>query len=263
MRLQLHILSRGSSGFAPQGIIGTMTSIFTNEGPFALWKGTSAALVRSMTYGGLRFGLYKPIKALFTSPGDKGHPSVYKKLAAALSSGGLASFATNPVELIKVRLQASTDSASSQARPHMLSVFKTVLKARGVRGLWAGSLPSISRGATLTASQCVTYDEANNVIAQQLGLTKASFAVHFLASITSGLVSTTVTNPFDVVKTYMFVNRGVSVVDCVRDIFRQEGPRAFFKGWAASYIRLGPQTTLIFLFSEHIRKMMHMEEMAA
>ena len=142
----------------------------------------------------------------------------------------------------------------------MLTVFRSVVKARGVRGLWAGSLPSISRGAMLTASQCVTYDEAKSDTAALLQLPRESFAVHFLASITSGLVSTTVTNPIDVVKTYMFMNRSLSVVDCMRNIFHHEGPRAFFKGWMASYIRLGPQTTLIFLTSEWIRQWFNFEQ---
>ena len=314
MRLQLHILERGREG-AP-GFMRTMGNICAAEGVAALWKGTSAALLRSVTYGGLRFGLYNPIKAVLSTSSISSRSTISEpsavdvgvpvKLFAALMSGAFASLATNPAELIKVRLQANTDihinapptsssssslsvfsssSSSSGApiisqtsksvvqphaahsqQPSIVSIFRSVVKARGIKGLWAGSLPSISRGAMLTASQCVTYDETKRLIApflHQFGDRSdgETFSLHFIASIISGLVSTTATNPIDVVKTYMFVNRSTKVADCVRSILQREGPRAFFKGWLASYVRLGPQTTLIFLFSERLRQLVGMEHM--
>lgn len=246
VRLQLIILQRGSQVANP-GIVRTMLSMARNEGVLAFWKGTTAGLMRSMTYGGLRFGLYKPIKNMI------GQDTAAQKFVAAMSSGAIASLLTNPAELVKVRMQASTESLS------IAQVLRGVVASRGVRGLWAGSLPSVARGAVLTASQCVTYDEMKRVLSRQTAWPTESFAIHFLASILSGLVSTTATNPIDVVKTYMFVNRGRTVAQCVRDIFTQEGPRAFFKGWLASYVRLGPQTTLILLFSEQIRSALSLE----
>lgn len=111
----------------------------------------------------------------------------------------------------------------------------------------------------LTASQCATYEESKRIISNFVGRSPDAFAVHLLASLFSGVVSTTMTNPFDVIKTYLFVNRGSRVSDCIRDIFVYEGPRAFFKGWLAGFVRLGPQTTLTFLASEQIRRAFHVE----
>jgi solute carrier family 25 uncoupling protein 8/9 len=248
--LQIFIASNKAQ---PPSVIRTMRDI-SREGPTALWKGASAAFLRSMTYGGLRFGLYKPMKGML-APGEQ-DLSIARKLMAALGSGGIASFLTNPIELVKVRLQADSSAA---ARPSLLAVARAVVHQRGLRGLWAGSLPSISRGATLTASQCVTYDETKQALAAATAWPRDSLGVHVLASVSSGLVSTTVTNPFDVVKTYMFLNRSTTVFECVRSIFVQEGPAAFFKGWLAGYLRLGPQTTLIFLFSEKLRQIFDLE----
>ena len=41
-----------------------------------------------------------------------------------------------------------------------------------------------------------------------------------------------------------------SPLACAGDIFAREGARGFFKGWTANYARLGPQTTLMFVFME-------------
>jgi hypothetical protein len=246
VRLQLYIVAR-NSGMSAAGLVQTATHIVKAEGLSALWKGSSAALMRSMSYGGLRFGLYKPIKGFFAPDGKL---SVSGKFLSALGSGAIASFITNPIELVKVRLQAS-DSANGLSVTKLLA---KVYETRGLRGFWAGSFPSVARGSMLTASQCVTYEESKGFLAELVNKPTDSFTVHLLASLVSGVASTTMTNPFDVVKTYMFVNRGSRVSDCVRDIFVYEGPRAFFKGWLAGYMRLGPQTTLIFLFSEQIRR---------
>ena len=234
------------------GLFQTSREIISREGVAALWKGTTAALLRSVSYGGLRFGLYKPIKTLVAPDGNL---SVAGKFGSALGSGAIASLLTNPVELVKVRLQANNSTKDMSITSMLVKVYET----RGLRGFWAGSFPSVARGSMLTASQCVTYEESKKMIASSLNQPQEAFAVHLLASLTSGIVSTTMTNPFDVVKTYLFVNRGSTVMDCVRDIFVYEGPRAFFKGWLAGYVRLGPQTTLIFLFSEQIRRFFGIE----
>jgi solute carrier family 25 (mitochondrial uncoupling protein), member 8/9 len=41
-----------------------------------------------------------------------------------------------------------------------------------------------------------------------------------------------------------------------RRIVAEEGAGAFFRGWMANYARLGPQTLLIFVVAEQLRKMM-------
>jgi hypothetical protein len=42
--------------------VGTASSLMRNEGVLALWKGLPPAVARGLFYGGLRLGLYSPIK---------------------------------------------------------------------------------------------------------------------------------------------------------------------------------------------------------
>ena len=89
-----------------------------------------------------------------------------------------------------------------------------------------------------------------------------SFGTHLGASMISGLVATTVTAPVDVLKTKMqaaTVDR--TVAEHCLAIAQKEGMGGFFKGWMANYMRLGPQTTLIFLTSELIRSVAGMKSM--
>jgi len=47
--------------------MGTVATIAKEEGPAALWKGLTPGLHRQCVYGGLRIGLYEPVKGLFVS----------------------------------------------------------------------------------------------------------------------------------------------------------------------------------------------------
>lgn len=61
-----------------------------------------------------------------------------------------------------------------------------------------------ARAAVLTASQAVTYDTAKGQVMAATGWRDGP-AVHFATALLTGLVSTTATNPVDVLKTHMFV----------------------------------------------------------
>lgn len=86
-------------------------------------------------FAGVRLGCYGPAKTLL---GDsKENKSVVRNIAAGSLSGALAAWASNPIDLIKTRLQ-------SKENPHRTStaVVKSIVQTDGVRGLWRGTVPS-------------------------------------------------------------------------------------------------------------------------
>lgn len=50
-------------------------------------------------------------------------------------------------------------------------------------------------------------------------------------------------------------------LDCASSIIRKEGAMGLFKGWTAQYARLGPQTTVIFMVMEQLRKYSGLESL--
>ena len=84
---------------------------------------------------GVRLGCYGPVKTLL---GDtKENKSIVRNIAAGSLSGSLAAWASNPIDLIKTRLQ-------SKENPHRTStaVIRSIVKTDGIRGLWKGTVPS-------------------------------------------------------------------------------------------------------------------------
>ena len=61
-----------------------------------------------------------------------------------------------------------------------------------------------TRASVLTAAQCATYDEVKKAWKRMTGWEDA-FPTHLASSLATGLVTTTITAPVDVVKTHMFM----------------------------------------------------------
>lgn len=72
----------------------------SDEGAGALWKGIEPGIHRQCFYGGLRLGLYDPIKSAIG--GDGG--GFIQKVGAGLAAGALAISIANPTDLVKVRM---------------------------------------------------------------------------------------------------------------------------------------------------------------
>ena len=81
---------------------------------------------------GLRLGMYGPLK---TAMGADTDPTALKKIAAGSASGAIATFITNPIELLKTRLQSNSAMAP-------LQVLQKIVRENGVTGLWKGTMPS-------------------------------------------------------------------------------------------------------------------------
>jgi solute carrier family 25 uncoupling protein 8/9 len=299
----------------PTGMADAFASLVRHEGPLALWKGLTPSLIRAVCYGGLRLGLYRPITVLVDSspsggprpsagrrgpaddadgspPGSRerergGGGSMSTKVVAGCASGAFAAALLNPTELIKTRLMAD-ERARGQSCPNAggaggarvgpYQVLRAVVNEKGVAGLWRGSAMSMTRSAVLTASQCATYDEVKHRVRRWTGLSDG-VATHFLASMLAGLVTTTATNPVDMIKTQLYMDAGggaggvggggggsrlrgsrfrpglAGAADALAAVWRRDGPRGLMRGWGANYLRLGPQTVITFVALEKFRSM--------
>ncbi|GLC45135.1 hypothetical protein PLESTB_000431300 [Pleodorina starrii] len=257
VKTRLQLQSRRTPGVRLPGLFGTAANIVREEGVLSLWNGLPPAVTRGLLYGGMRLGLYGPCKDMLLVAAEaasggralQGLADFGLKATAGILSGGIAAGLTSPTELVKTRLQAK----GCQQSQGTWGVVRQVVQESGVAGLWRGAVPSMARAALLTASQVATYDSVKRSVMRRSGWGDCA-ATHLVASSLTGLVTTTVTNPVDVVKTKMFVAGGGSQRAVALDVWRRDGVRGFFKGWSANYARLGPQTVITFLISEMLRK---------
>ncbi|KAJ9520243.1 hypothetical protein QJQ45_030272, partial [Haematococcus lacustris] len=259
VRLQLASNAAQASGVKPPGMVATGLSVLRNEGVTALWSGLGPSLARGFFFGGARLGLYTPIKSAIMG-GNSSSASFELKVLSGSLSGGLAAAVTSPIELVKTRLQVTLRAKIWVRVRHMIAaamcpltitataggpqaagktpgaqktsmgVIRAVMAADGVAGLWKGAMPGLFRSAILTASQCATYDEVKRGVLNYTGWSDGTHT-HFTSSMIAGLVTTTITNPLDVIKTRMFVSGGryKGALECASHVLKTEGPIGFMK----------------------------------
>uniref|UniRef100_A0A1D1YPI8 Mitochondrial substrate carrier family protein ucpB n=2 Tax=Anthurium amnicola TaxID=1678845 RepID=A0A1D1YPI8_9ARAE len=137
------------------------------EGPKALYLGFAPALARSVLYGGLRLGLYEPCK--YVCDIMFGSTNILVKIASGAFSGAIATALTNPVEVLKVRLQMNSGRGP-------IKEVHTIIQEEGIKALWKGVGPAMARAGALTASQLATYDESKQALIRWTSLEEAQVA---------------------------------------------------------------------------------------
>jgi len=125
------------------------------EGVSALFKGLGPTLVGVIPARSINFFTYGNGKEIIANRFNGGVENSFVHLSAATFAGIVTGTATNPIWVIKTRLQLS----ASQARPYTSSweCINDVLRVEGIRGLYKG-LSASYLGVTEGTIQWTLYE---------------------------------------------------------------------------------------------------------
>ncbi|CAN6242344.1 unnamed protein product [Urochloa humidicola] len=238
------------------GVLATILSIAREEGVSALWKGIVPGLHRQFLYGGLRIGLYEPVKAFFVGGTSVGDVSLLSKILAALTTGVIAIIVANPTDLVKVRLQADGKAnAIKRNYSGALNAYATIIRQEGIGALWTGLGPNVARNAIINAAELASYDQFKQMFLKLPGFTDNVFT-HLLAGLGAGFFAVCIGSPVDVVKSRMMGDSTYrSTIDCFAKTLKNDGPGAFYKGFIANFCRIGSWNVIMFLTLEQVRRL--------
>ncbi|KAM0027776.1 putative mitochondrial carrier UCP, mitochondrial carrier domain superfamily [Helianthus debilis subsp. tardiflorus] len=259
VRLQLQKKAVAGDGIGLpkyKGMLGTVATIAREEGLASLWKGIVPGLHRQCLFGGLRIGLYEPIKNLYVGENFVGDVPLTTKILAGLTTGAVAISVANPTDLVKVRLQAEGKLAPGVPRRYSgaLNAYSTIARQEGVRALWTGLGPNIARNAIINAAELASYDQVKQTILKIPGFTDNVFT-HLLSGLGAGFVAVCVGSPVDVVKSRMMGDPSYKgTIDCFVKTLKNDGPFAFYKGFIPNFGRLGSWNVIMFLTLEQAKK---------
>lgn len=248
-----------------KGLFSGAAKILSEEGIAGWTRGLAPSMIREVSYSSVRIGFYEPIRVSMNRyfNGGQAHgsdASALVKFSSALLSGAIGSAIANPLDLIKIRFQASLPNEPPPYNNSTLVAFKTIIKNEGIYGgLYKGWYVTSARAALLTSAQLGSYDTIkNNILIKIFGF-ENGLTLHFISSMLAGLITTTVTNPVDVIKSrFMGDKKGFfkSPLHVITHTLQVDGPLGFFKGWTPAYWRLGPHTVMSFMLIENVRKYM-------
>ncbi|KAL4640440.1 mitochondrial brown fat uncoupling protein 1 [Arapaima gigas] len=244
-----------------RGVLGTITTMVRTEGPRSLYNGLVAGLHRQMAFASIRIGFYDNVKQFYT--GGKENPGVIIRILAGCTTGAMAVSIAQPTDVVKVRFQAQLNLTGVDRRySGALRAYRQIFREEGLRGLWKGTLPNITRNALVNCTELVTYDLIKEVILKHKLMTD-NLPCHFVSAFGAGFCTTVIASPVDVVKTrYMNSPPGqyTSAISCAWTMLTREGPTAFYKGFVPSFLRLGSWNIVMFVSFEQLKRAMMMSK---
>ncbi|EGV61586.1 Mitochondrial oxaloacetate carrier protein [Yamadazyma tenuis] len=250
--------------------------IYKNEGLRGLQKGLVAGYFYQIGLNGCRFGFYEPARYNLTKlfnptalkEGEKAPQSLGINVAAGFISGTAGATIANPLFLVKTRMQsysavknASGQSVAVGQQTFYRSPFeglKKIFKAEGIKGLFRGVDAAILRTGAGSSTQLPSYFYAKSLVIDNHIVAEDSILVHLIASSVAGLAVAVMMNPWDVVLTRVYNQKGdlySGVGDCIVKTVKTEGITAFYKGFWAQLFRIGPHSILSLMFMEQSVKL--------
>jgi solute carrier family 25 protein 34/35 len=205
---------------------------------------------------------------------EQGPPPLWKRVIAGAVSGALGALACNPAELIKTRMQCYAGTASKGpvigTQHHyngLIDAFTSVVRNEGFLALYKGAGMSMLRSTLGSGSNLASYSWLRENLMQS-GVLPDNWLTDATCSMLSSFITAIVMNPVDVIRTRVYNNSNAKACPTIittkggpmgllLHVVRTEGVAALFKGWFASFIRLGPHFTLTFVFFEQFKRVAH------
>jgi solute carrier family 25 aspartate/glutamate transporter 12/13 len=214
------------------GPVDCFRQIVRNEGVAGLYRGLRPNLIGVMPEKSLKLTVNDVCREAFTaSNGPGGGIRLHQEMISGATAGFVQVAATNPMEIVKLRLQLQGEAGGVKASA------LEVARGLGLRGLYKGIAATWLRDVPfsivffpLFANLKMAFDGSNSMF----GL--------FCAGALAGSSAAGVVTPCDVVKTRLQVagSTYTGVGDAFSRILKEEGPAALFKGVAPRMIVQAP-----------------------
>ncbi|KAL7144183.1 hypothetical protein ABFS83_08G241800 [Erythranthe nasuta] len=244
-------------------------TIARTEGFRGLYAGFYPAVLGSTISWGLYFYFYSKAKQRYLRSREELSPVLH--LASAAEAGGLVCFCTNPVWLVKTRLQLQTPQ---QVRPYsgFHDALRTILKEEGWRALYKGLVPGLFL-VTHGAIQFTAYEELRKMVIKfrtEESEENPNVAENLLDSFdyavlgaSSKLAAVALTYPFQVIRARLQqrpniegIPRYVDSWHVMKETARFEGLRGFYKGITANVLKNAPAASVTFIVYENVLNML-------
>jgi len=236
------------------GTADAFLKIGRTEGLASLWSGLAPTLILAVPATVTYFTLYEQLKARLGGIVGGAENSAPGSAISLLAGGGarlLAVTVVSPLELVRTKMQ-SQKLAWSELR----SCLRGLVAAQGVRGLWNGYTATLLRDVPFSALYWPLYERTKDQISRQAPAAD-SFLVNFTAGAVAGSVASTITLPFDVIKTLKQIEIGERDIMGVRpgrargnlviagELVSQQGARALFSGLVPRLLKVAPACAIM------------------
>lgn len=216
-----------------------------------LWRGTTPSVIRTGVGSALYFGMLNQMRQYLSRASiisaASGEPSTTKGSSALPKLGNVANLTTgafarvaagfvlNPVTVLKVRYESTHYAYTSLA-----GAAKDIVAKEGPRGFFAGFGATAVRDAPYAGLYVLIYEQAKvrlGALSSAVGepatrSMSSSATINFVSGVVAAMAATTLTNPFDAIKTRLQIAPGRyrNMLQAAKMMLQEEGVRSMFSG---------------------------------
>lgn len=224
--------------------IDCFRKVVQREGFKGLYSGLGPQLIGVAPEKAIKLTVNDFARGKFTDA--EGNISILGEILSGASAGACQVVFTNPLEIVKIRLQIQGEvSKSIEGAPRRSAIW--IVRNLGLLGLYKGATACLSRDVPFSAIYFPTYNHIKrDYFGEGPGKTLGVGQL-LIAGAAAGMPAAYFTTPCDVIKTRLQAEARVgqthyrNIAHCATTIMREEGFKAFFKGGPARIFRSSPQ----------------------
>ncbi|CCE62506.1 hypothetical protein TPHA_0C03540 [Tetrapisispora phaffii CBS 4417] len=232
----------------------TLWSVFKSfDSPSQLWRGTLPSALRTSIGSALYLTSLNVMRTTLVKQKSWNHQSqlvtnkssllphlsVYENLLTGAFARGVVGFITMPITVIKVRYESTLYNYKS-----INDSIKDIYKTDHIKGFFRGLLPTIIRDAPYAGIYVLLYEKAKEITPSLVPLkllndrnnghfsSTTSTLINSSSAILAASLATTITAPFDTIKTRMQLQPNLfpSFLKAGMIIIQKENLRQLFSG---------------------------------
>lgn len=289
IKVRMQIYKR--TGNVAPGFLTIGKQIYSNEGFLALYKGLGAVVIGIIPKMAIRFSSYESYKSFLTDK-QTGTISTGNTFIAGVGAGITeAVLVVNPMEVVKIRLQAqalaavpsastiatesvaavasgagpvaSTVAAAQPKYTNAVQACYTIVKEEGFGALYRGVSLTAARQATNQGANFTVYSKLRESLQKYHGSDNLPSWETSCIGLVSGAIGPFSNAPLDTIKTRLQKDRSTDsqgrsgfarIATIGSQLIKEEGFRALYKGITPRVMRVAPGQAVTFTVYEFVRR---------
>jgi len=231
--------------------------IIKYDGYRGLYRGLVPQLIGVAPEKAIKLVVNDYLRDLFGVESADGEAYFPLEVLAGMGAGASQVVFTNPIEIVKIRLQVQGEIFRQTGQAPKGAV--QICRELGFAGLYKGATACFARDIPFSAIYFPAYEGLKALFRKRDEKVTSGWGLFFAGTLAGGLAASS-TTPFDVIKTRLQVEARAGqetysgIFDCARKVYKSEGPKAFFKGVVPRIMRSSPQFGVTLLAYEFLQR---------
>ncbi|XP_048760674.1 mitochondrial glycine transporter-like [Ostrea edulis] len=222
-RLQIQVPLACATTGGRISMVSVANAVVRQDSVLALWRGLVPSLSRCVPGVGIYFSSIHVLKSKFQSSQQRAIESV---LIGAVART-IAVVTLIPITVLKTRYESGLFDYKSIPRG-LFHMYHT----EGLRALCSGMAPTLVRDVPFSGIYLMFYTKLKKMVNERVFDQTLVHQLYVVCGLTAGSIAAVITQPADVVKTYMQMDskNHKRIMSTIRYIYKTNGYQGFFKG---------------------------------